>query len=239
MNASGKVPIHKCLIGLLLLTWFACKSAAQGVNDEFWPEVDGYFRLNEVTRLRLRTSFSANDETRTWQGDFGVHFDFALRPVFRRELRDDADVFRKRFLSFLAGYRYITSLGSGTPYLEHRWLVEMTSRFPAPGKLVLIDRHRGEMRFISSKGFSTRYRNKLQLERDFRPVGGFRFTPYAYGELFYDTRYDKWNRKRYAIGMRFPAGHHFVPELYFLHQNDSEKTPPHVNALGITLNFYF
>jgi hypothetical protein len=168
-----------------------------------------------------------------------VHFDFALRPVFRRELRDDDDVFRKRFLSFLAGYRYRTSLGSGTPYLEHRWLVEMTSRFPAPGKLVLIDRHRGEMRFISSKGFSTRYRNKLQLERDFRPGGGFRFTPYAYGELFYDTRYDKWNRNRYAIGMRFPAGHHFVPELYFLHQNDSEATPPHMNAFGITLNFYF
>jgi hypothetical protein len=239
VNASGKVPLHKCIFGLLLLTWFACHSTAQGVNDEFWPEVDGYLRLNEVTRLLLRTSFSADDETRTWQGDFGMHFDFALRPVFRRELSDDEDVFSKRFLSFLAGYRYITSLGSGAPYLEHRWLVEMTSRFPVPGRLLFIDRNRGEMRFISSKGFSTRYRNKLQLERDFRPVGGFRFTPYAYGELFYDTRYDKWNRNRYAIGMRFPVRHHFVPELYFLHQNDSEATPPHVNAFGVTFNFYF
>jgi hypothetical protein len=26
-------------------------------------------------------------ETGHWQGDFGVHFDFALKPVFRRELR--------------------------------------------------------------------------------------------------------------------------------------------------------
>jgi len=64
------VPIYKCIFGLLLLTWFACQSAAQDVNDEFWPEVDGYLRLNEATRLILRTSFSADDETRTWQGDF-------------------------------------------------------------------------------------------------------------------------------------------------------------------------
>ena len=239
MNASGKVPVHKWTFGFLLLTWFACHSAAQDVNDEFWAEVNGYLRLNEVTRLLLRTSFSADDETRTWQGDFGVHFDFALHPVFRRELSDGEDVFNKRFLSFLAGYRYITSLGSGTHYLEHRWLVEMTSRFPAPRKLVLIDRHRGEMRFMSSKGFSTRYRNKLQVERDFRPGGGFGFTPYAYGELYYDTRYDKWNRNRYAIGMRFPARHHFVPELYFLHQNDSESSPQHLNAFGVTFNLYF
>jgi hypothetical protein len=201
--------------------------------------VDGYVPLNEAARFLLRTAFSVDDETRTWQGDFGAHFDFALKPVFRRDLRADEDVFRKRFLSFLAGYRYITSLGSGSAFLEHRWLVELTSRFPAPGKLLLIDRHRGEMRFISSKGFSTRYRNKLQAERDFNPAGSFRFTPYVYGELYYDTRYDEWNRNRYAIGIRFPARSHFVPEIYFLHQNDSKSTPQHVNALGVTFNLYF
>lgn len=60
---------------------------------------------------------------------------------------------------------------------------------------MLIDRSRGEMRSIGSRGFSARYRNKLQAERDFS-LGSLRFTPYSYGELFDDTRYDRWNRSR-------------------------------------------
>lgn len=223
---------------LCLLAGFSWHAAAQSANDQFWPEVDGYVGLSTAARLFVLAKFSKDQDTRSWQGDFGLHFDFALKPVFRRELAARDDVFEKRFLTFLAGYRYITSLGTGPPYLEHRWLVDMTSRFPMPGRLVLSDRNRGEMRFINTQGFSTRYRNRLQAERDFNP-GGFRFTPYMYGEVSYDTRYDQWNRKRYAIGARFPARRHFIPEIYFLRQNDSGASPPHVNALGVTFNLYF
>ena len=55
-------------------------------------------------------------------------------------------------------------------------------------------------------------------------------TPYVYGELFYDTRYDEWNRNRYAIGVRFLA-----PAFRSRggHQNNSRATPPHLNALGV------
>jgi len=49
----------------------------------------------------------------------------------------------------------------------------MTSRFPTPGKLGALSVIAGEMRFINNKGFSTRYRNRLQVERDFDP-GRFR-----------------------------------------------------------------
>jgi len=41
------------------------------------------------------------------------------------------------------------------------------------GQIRRVERNRGEMRFINNKGFSTRYRNRLQVERDFDP-GGFR-----------------------------------------------------------------
>ena len=221
------------MLGLGSRTW------AQSTNDEFWPEVRNYFHLNQAVRIYSLTKSSNSEETRPWQGDFGVHFDFAVKPVFRRELGAREDVFEKRFLSFLAGFRYITSLGAGPRYLEHRWLVEMTSRFPTLGKLMLIDCNRGEMRFIGGQAFSTRYSNKLQVERDFRSGDGFRFTPYLYGQLYYDARYDVWNRNRYAAGVRFPAGRHFVPEIFLLRQNDSRASPPHVNAFGITLNLYF
>jgi hypothetical protein len=230
--------LYKGIRGLPLLCGLAFQTVAQNTSEEVRPELKGYIQLNTVTRLFLLAGFNSEQDPHSWKGDFGVHFDFALKHIFRRELGARQDVFEKRFLSFLAGYRYITSLGNGRPSLEHRWLVEMTSRFPTAGKLVLIDRSRGEMRFISTRGFFTRYRNKLQAERDFS-LGGLRFTPYAYGELYYDTRYDRWNRNRYAIGARFQAGRQFLPEIYFLRQNDSTTTPPHVNAFGVTFSLYF
>jgi hypothetical protein len=226
------------IFGLALLAGFASQAAAQNSEGEFWPEIKTFIHLNTSARLFVLTAFRDTEyqNARSWTGDFGVHLDFALKPVFRRELGAREDVYEKRFLTFLTGYRYITSLGQGSAP-ERRWVVEMTSRFPLPGKLVLSDRSRGEMRFLSS-GFSTRYRNRLQAERDLNP-GGYRFTPYASAEAFYDTRYDTWNRMRYILGIRFPARGHFILETYFQHQNDRQSTPQRVNVLGVTLNLYF
>jgi hypothetical protein len=228
----------RSIFGLLLLASFASQTAAQNSDAEFWPVIKTYISLSTGTRLFILTGFRdiEGEDTRSWRGDFGVHFDFALKPIFRRELAAREDVFEKRFLSFLTGYRYITSLSQGGPP-EHRWLVEMTARYPMRGKLVLSDRSRGEMRFLSS-GFSTRYRNRLQAERDLNP-GGFRFTPYASAETFFDTRFDTWNRMRYIFGVRFPARGHFILDTYYLRQNDSKSTPQHVNALGVTFNLFF
>jgi hypothetical protein len=228
----------KSVFGLVLLACFASPCAAQQSDTEVWLQAKTYISLSTATRIFLLTGFRdlQNDGTSFWRGDFGVHFDFALRPIFRRQLGAREDVFEKRYLSFLVGYRYITSFGQGGP-VEHRWLVESTSRFPIRGKLVLSDRSRGEMRFLSN-GFSTRYRNRLQAEHDFKP-GGFRFTPYASAEAFYDTRFDTWNRMRYIAGVRFPARGHFVLETYYLRQHDTKSRHPIVNALGVTFNLYF
>ena len=64
----------------------------------------------------------------------------------------------------------------------------------------MADSSRGELRFIGGQPFSTRYRNKLQLERDFS-FGSLVFTPYLNGQLYYDTRYEVWNRNRYSAGV--------------------------------------
>ena len=198
---------------------------------------DTYITLNSATRLFLLSSFRNNQQGDAWHGDFGAHLDFAMKPVFRRELRQRDDVFTQRFLSFQAGFRYINSLSSGAPYLERRWVIECTPQYPLPGKFVVSDRSRGEMRFVSGKRFSTRYRNRLQLERDFA-VGRLVYTPYINGQLFYDTRYDAWNRNRYSAGVQVPAGAHMVFETYILRQNQSRSNPPHANAFGLRLRFY-
>jgi Protein of unknown function (DUF2490) len=213
-------------------------AAAPDTPGEFWPEVDAYVGLNSTTRLFLLSSFRDNQPGDSWHADFGAHLNFALKPVFRRELRQKDDVFNKRFLSFQAGFRYISSLGNGVPYLEHRWIVDCTPRYPLPGNFIIADRDRGEMRFISGEPFSTRYRNELQLERDFT-LGHVVYTPYISDEVFYDTRYGAWTQNRYSAGVQVPAGAHVVLDTYFLHENHSRFTPAHVNVFGLRFRFYF
>jgi hypothetical protein len=222
----------------VLIAGGSVSTASPNTQREFWPEVDAYVSLNSTTRLFLLSSFRNNQPGDTWHGDFGAHIDFALRPVFRRELRQKDDVFNKRFLSFQAGFRYISSLASGVRYLEHRWIVDCTPRYPLPGNFIISDRNRGEMRFISGRPFSTRYRNQLQLERDFA-LGHVVYTPYISGEVFYDTRYDAWTQNRYSAGVQVPAGAHVVLDTYFLRQNHSRSTPALVNVFGLRLRFYF
>ena len=111
-------------------------------------------------------------------------------------------------------------------------------RHPLPWNVIVLDRSRGEMRFIRGKPFATRYRNKLQLERDFA-IGQLVYTPYINGEVFYDTRYGAWSQNRYSAGVEVPAGAHVVVETYFLRQNQSRSIQPHVNVIGLRFQFYF
>ena len=230
MATANKVGLAAALLG------FSLQGTAQNSVDEFWPRVQTYVNFNEIVRLYLLVS-SKSQDAGNWQGDFGVHLDFALKPVFRRDLRADDDVFRKRYLSFLVGYRYITNLPSTVP-TEQRALVEFTTRRLLPWQLVVSDRNRGEFRFLRGQPFSARYRNRLQFERDFS-IGKFVYTPYTYGEVFYDTRYDAWTQTRYALGVQVPVVKHVVLETYYLRQHDTRSQPPHTNVWGLDLKLYF
>jgi hypothetical protein len=153
-------------------------------------------------------------------------------------LRQRDDVFRRRFLTFRAGYQYTTSFVNNDSSSENRGIVESTARYPLWAKIVVSDRNRGEFRFIRGQPFSMRYRSRLTVEHDFR-LGRFVCTPYVYDEVFYDTRYDAWNRNRYAAGVQIPAGPHMLVEPYFLRQHDTRTTPRYINVLGLTLDLYF
>jgi hypothetical protein len=210
----------------------------QSTGGEFWPELGIYLQRGQLIRLELISSASSNPNTDSWQGDFTFFVETALKPVFRRALRDQPDVFRNRFLTVRAGYRYRTSLTPGDPVSENRIILELTPRYRLPWQLVFVDRNRGEFRFVRGQAFSTRYRNRFRLERDIE-LGSFGFTPYVYDEIFYDTRFDQWTPNRYAIGSQFPVGPHVVLEPYYLRQNGSHSNPPHVNVFGFKVNLYF
>jgi hypothetical protein len=211
-------------------------AAGQSTKDEFWPELGIYVQQGPLVRVEFVAAASSDPSPYHWQGDFTLYVQVALKPVLRPELRDRPDVFRNKYLTFRSGFRYRSSLTNGDNGSEKRGIVELTPRYLLPGRLVISDRNRGEFRFVKGEPFSTRYRNRLRLERDFK-YGWLDCTPYAYDEVFFDTRYDRWTPNRYAFGVEFPAGPHIVLEPYYLRQN-SRSNSPELNVLGFKLNLY-
>ena len=98
--------------------------------------------------------------------------------------------------------------------------------------------------------FSARYRNRVGLEREFKVLNRA-FTPYGSAEVYYDSRFNTWNRNRLAVGVQIPfkratpliklihPKEQFVLDLYVTRQNDSRSQPTHVKALGVAFNIYF
>ena len=222
---------------MALLAASALPSYGQDTRQEFRPEVDTYINQGERTRIVFQNQLQQGVNTGFSRGVFFGGIELALRPVFRRELRHQPDVFRNRYLTFRAGYQYSTAVGNG-PARENRGILEAIGRYPLPGGFVLRDRNRADLRFVNGQSFSARYRNRLWLEHDVR-WKRIAFTPYAFDEIFYDTRYDAWTTNRLGAGVQFPAKAHLVVEPYAMRQESSRSTPRYTNALGLKFSLYF
>jgi hypothetical protein len=222
----------------LLLAATAWPVEAQQSSRQFWPEVDFFAQLSERFRLIFVDSFSRDQNLNYRQGNFTYYLEYALKPIFRRELRNRDDVFRKHFLTFRAGYRYLTSLTNANSTSENRIIAETNARYPLPWRFVVLDRNRGDFRFVKGKPFSMRYIHRLMAERDFR-LGRFVLTPFGFAEVYYYTEYGSWAQQRYEYGVQVPCGPRVVFETYGARQHNPHSTPQLVNALGVTLYLYF
>ena len=58
------------------------------------------------------------------------------------------------------------------------------------------------------------------------------------GELYYDTRYDIWNRNEYSFGTEIPVRRHTIIEFYYIRQNTSQSSTPHLNAFGLVFQWH-
>ena len=235
--------------GLFLLVFLSdtrtVRAQEPTTRDEFWPSIEAYINVKPKVRLYLLGTVSKAIEdgelfnAQSYEAQIGVHVDY---------IPNDQLILR-------AGYRYGRAVGeTDDGFREHRVLTDQILRKLLPGDLLLTDRNREEFRFITGD-FSFRYRNRVTIEREFQwfrlPLfRGRTITPYVSGEISFDTRFGIWNRNRYAVGViqslrRGPILRKFLPkrqvnlDLYYMHQNDSRSSPPHVNALGAALVFYF
>jgi hypothetical protein len=224
----------------LVLSTEAARAQQPTTRNEFWPEIDVYINLKPKLRLYLLGTVSKSVEdgelfnAKAFESQIGVHVDY---------IPNDHLILR-------TGYRFGTSVGeTSEPFKEHRLLTEQTLRKLLPNELLLSDRNREDFRFVNGD-FSFRYRNRVTLEREFHLLKGRTVTPYVSGEIFYDTRYQTWNRNRLAVGVqislrRGPIRKLLLPkrqvilDLYYMRQNDSRSDTAHVNAIGVSLAFHF
>jgi hypothetical protein len=208
--------------------------AQDTAEAQFWPEVDVFIPLRPKIRLFLLGTVTKAEETRdNLEGQLGVHIDYTVNKKFM--LRE--------------GYRYGFSLSDGDPFKEHRIVLEQTVRQPLPLDVLLSDRNREDLRWVNGQ-FSARYRNRVTVEREFKVLGR-QLTPYSSAEVYYDTRFDTWNRNRLTIGVQIPfkkgfplislvdPKRQFVLDLYFTRQNDSRSQPSRIKAFGAAFNIYF
>ncbi len=218
-----------------------CAAQEDSTRGDFWPEVDAYYRLSSTMKLLGVASFQSGRTDAYSEGQYGIHWDVSWKPIFQphvlfHSLTDRSRNEKLRPLTFRLGYRYINQT-EDTTKREDRGIAELTLRWALKGGVLVADRNRLELRWIEG-AYSTRYRNRLSVEREVE-IGHYPLTPYVSAELYYDSRYDEWNRQRYRAGVELPLHHRAMLDAYYAHQHDAVSQPSYVNAFGLMLSLYF
>ena len=224
---------------LLSASALSVPAASQSTGGEFWPELGIYLQQGQSIRLEFVASASSNPNTDSWQGNFTFYVESALKPVFRRQLRDEPDVYRNRYLTFRAGYRYRTSLTPGDPVSENRLISSRSLRDTASP---------GNWWFPTATGVNSGSSGGRHFPPDIATgcawnaisnTARISSRPTSTTRSFTITRYDQWTPNRYAVGLQFPVGQHLVLEPYYLRQDGNRSNPPHINVFGFKFNLYF
>ena len=229
---SFKIPI---VLGFLLFCSIVI-FAQDTTSNEFWPQLNAYFDVSpDIQVLAMANERVATDSVDT-SFRIGPMVLFHLPLTFNRTpaLHHEEE---HRFLSFAAGYLYITPGPGGTGHVEQRGILQFIPRLPFPGKALLMDRNELDLRWISS-AYYWRYRNQLTWQRDFS-IRAHAFTAYVNGEVEYYSKYDNWYRTDYGAGARIPVGGRTELQPYYLHENTSNTQPAHTNVLGIIVSVFF
>ena len=228
------------LIASVLLAGAAGVSQAQETEDQFWPEIDTYVRLNHHARLFFMLAPVKETDSDSFNNtQVGGSFEFGVAPHARKHLLEAYDADQLRYLRASVGYRETFELsGDDDTVSERRIVTDLTPRFFLPWELLVAQRNRVDYRWIEGQDYSWRYRPRLWVERQSK-IGSVKLVPHAAVELYYDSRYDSWERTEYRAGVSFPVARWIVPQAYYAREIDREPTKKYTNALGVIATLYF
>jgi len=146
-------------------------------------------KLNDKARFYFLAT-TVKESRESTEGEYGPNFDFYLKPLRRHTALAGCPRMSPRAVCCSSGLGIATSIPyTGDAPNEQRGVVEATTRYPVTHRVLISDRNRLDLR--SKEGeFSWRYRNRLTVETELS-VGRVRINPYARGEIYYDSKYDR------------------------------------------------
>jgi hypothetical protein len=143
-----------------------------------------------------------------------------------------------RFVDFGVSYKYVRFQSTPTDlFIEHRYVQDITLRFPVRRYLALSDRNRVEWRLIDGS-FSPRYTNRIQIEPTIAKVEGS-LRPYVAFEALYNAGSGTWSKKRYFAGVKIRLAKHESLDIFYLRETDPTVAPRDIHAINPILIYRF
>jgi len=236
---------YVCATRVILLGWslaiIFCSSAtsqspATTTETQVWPEIDAHVQLPSHFRV---LTFSGLEQGvvfpyQQWYAAAGLGYQW--KHISRLHL-ENIDPDKEHYFLVGGGYEFLRTIQSGKISDESRLDLDGVFNLRPTARFLVSDRNRLEFRWINGN-YSTTYRDKLTVERDFL-LRGFRFSPYVAAEVFYNGAQNSWNQEWYYAGIQWPYKRLFMVDTYYQRQNCTSCNPTNWNAAGVTLNFYF
>lgn len=222
---------------LAALPYLNATMASGQVRDAVWEaRAKIVSAIDLLPRTRLETWVESQQgldfSFRRWRT--GGLLSRRLKPILNLRLRD-IDENNDNYLVIGGGYEYLYTIAHGRLTIDNTIIAYATPHVLFAG-LLLSDRNRTEFRWINGVS-DFRYRNRVTINRQSQ-LRTFRFAPYAYGELFYNSRSHSWNHREYASGVQFPYKSVFMLDTYLLHECFNGCSHGSANMIGVALNFY-
>ena len=222
------------MIAVASLALAVSAGEAQSIT-QFWPEVDYFQQLAGQSRLMLQALGAVGSDSVGEDQQYGINVDFSFRRrdfverlLGAQSLADD----RQQPLQLRLGYRYAETIGKSGLSAQNRLIAELTFRRLLWG-ITTGDRNGFDFRWTNGE-YSTRYRNRIMLERPIM-TRGYEWTPYSDAEWAYTFSNDRWAYVKYEAGVQLPILKHFTAEVYGGLQNSWTNQPDQIYAFGLTL----
>jgi hypothetical protein len=188
---------------------------------QFWPQINVYTPAHASTQAELEADWTASRDSAYRQ----------LRLGFALQTRAIAH------LMFKASYNYFYT-PSNSKKNESRAIAEGTVDVNLPAQLVLLDRNAFDFRWLGGT-YSTRYRNRLRLERPFHRADTQGVTPYVQVEVAYTFSSGTITRVQTQLGAEYRLSTRLTLDGSFAHQDDRSASTDNVNAVQLTAKIYW
>jgi len=212
------------------------RALAQGVPNEFLPQVDVYYRFNTHVQVYVQAK-DDREGGEQQQATIGPSLQVFHKPLWslKRLVFFDLDATKSAPWVFESGYRAITTPDGP---VKNRLFEAVTLRFPLLNGLAVGNRDLVDLDWQNG-AFTWRFRNRLTIARMFT-IRSFHFAPYLACEPFYLSKSGKFAVTDTYGGMDIPAGNHLEFNIYYEHENNTEKSPnSQQNYIGLQMQLFF